>query len=99
MITDPDVIKSYLRIDEEEDITMYIEAAEEYYEAAVGRAPSSDRKRSILCICAITQEFYDHRTMISLDPAKDRLTHVIQSMLDQDRLEQIIDDGGDSDEG
>ena len=99
MINDPDVIKGYLRIDEEEDINLYIEAAEEYYEAAVGRAPSSSRKRSILCVCAITQEFHDHRTMILSDSAKDRLTHVFQSMLDQDRLEQIIDDGGDSDEG
>ena len=94
MIVDDSTVKGFLRLDEDEDISIYIDAAEQYFCDAVGRTPDPDSSREIMAVCAITQEFYDHRTMIADDPAKDRLRHVISSLLDHVRLDMMEDDDG-----
>lgn len=88
------LIKNFLRLDEDEDIDIYVNAAEQYFYDAVGKAPDAANTRDFYAICAITQEFYDHRTMIADDPEKDRLRHVISSLLDHVRLDMMEDDDG-----
>ena len=90
---DDSTIKSFLRLDTDEDISLYARAAEQYFFDAVGRDPDPDQPRDIYAVCAITQELYDNRTMVT-DEKTDKLRRVIQSMLDHVRLE-----GGDDDEG
>ena len=95
MIIDASTIKGYLRLDTDEDISMYIDAAEEYFLDATGKNPEATSPREVYAVCAITQELYDNRMLIADDPVKDRLRHVISSILDHIRLDMISGDGDD----
>ena len=94
---DPDVVtvKAFLRLDTDEDISLYLDAAKQYFKDAVGADYDRTKPREVYALCAITQELYDHRTMIVDDPSKDRLRHVISSILDHIRLDMIPEDGDD----
>lgn len=96
---DPDTVtvKAFLRLDTDEDISLYINAAKQYFKDAVGVDYDGTKPREVYALCAITQELYDRRTMIADDPSKDRLRHVIHSILDHIRLDLIPEDG-DNDE-
>ena len=97
-MTIPDnTVKSFLRLDTDEDISLYVDAAEEYFKDATGKDPDASKSRDVYAVCAIAQDFYDNRTLIADDPAKDRLRHVISSILDHIRLDLIQEDG-DGDE-
>lgn len=88
-------VKDYLRLDSDEDISLYVDAAENYFREAVGIDPDPASPLQVIAVCAITQEFYDCRTMITQKkPNEDRLRHIVASILDQVRLNQI---GGDDD--
>ena len=95
MIVDDTTVKNFLRLDTAEDIDLYIDAAEDYFKDAVGADPDASKARDVYAVCAIVQELYDNRAMISTDPSKDRVRHVVASILDHIRLDLI---GGDSDD-
>ena len=99
MIISDTIIKGFLRLDTEEDISIYADAAEQYFYDAVGVEPDANSPRDVYAVCAITQELYDHRTMISDDPSKDRLRHTIRSILDHCRLDLLPDEEVSADEG
>lgn len=95
MIVPDETIKGFLRLDTDEDINLYVDAAEQYFKDAVGADPDVSRPRDVYAVCAITQELYDTRTMMT-DSKGDRLRHVISSILDHVRLDR---EGGEDDEG
>ena len=95
MAIDTQTVKGFLRLDTDENISLYVDAAEAYFKDATGAAPDAAKPRDVYAVCAITQELYDNRTLIGSDKG-ERLRHVISSILDHVRLDQI---GGDDDEG
>ena len=87
-------VKQFLRLDTDEDISLYLGAAEEYFRDAVGKDPDPNRYRDVYAVCAIVQELYDSRTYIGPEKG-ERIRHVVRSILDHIRLDL---EGGDSDD-
>ena len=82
-------IKEYLRVDgDDEDnlISMMMEAGKEYIRSAVGEYDDTDKTANIL-LAAITQNMYDNRELMQSDQqVKKRIEYTFQSMILQLRL-------------
>ena len=82
-------IKEYLRVDgDDEDnlISMMMEAGKEYIRSAVGEYNDTDKTANIL-LAAITQNMYDNRELMQSDQqVKKRIEYTFQSMILQLRL-------------
>ena len=92
-VIDVDTIKSFLRLDADENISLYADTAEQYFADAVGVEPDPTSMRDTYVVCAITQELYDNRSYVVDDPTKDKLRHVIRSMLAHARLDRLTEEG------
>lgn len=87
-------VKDFLRIDDSEDITFYINAAKAYVLEAVGIYDEQDALTQY-AICMITQELYDHRTFTgeySTTAQQNRVRHIAGSILDQIGLRKYLED-------
>lgn len=82
-------IKEYLRVDgDDEDnlISMMMEAGKEYIRSAVGEYDDTDKTANIL-LAAIVQNMYDNRELMQSDQqVKKRIEYTFQSMILQLRL-------------
>lgn len=82
-------IKEYLRVDgDDEDnlISMMMEAGKEYIRSAVGEYDDTDRTANIL-LAAVVQNMYDNRELMQSDQqVKKRIEYTFQSMILQLRL-------------
>ena len=82
-------IKEYLRVDgDDEDnlISMMMEAGKEYIRSAVGEYDDTDKTANIL-LAAIVQNMYDNRELMqSEQQTKKRIEYTFQSMILQLRL-------------
>ena len=77
-------IKEYLRVDgDDEDnlISMMMEAGKEYIRSAVGEYDDTDKTANIL-LAAIVQNMYDNRELMQSDQqVKKRIEYTFQSMI------------------
>ena len=82
-------IKEYLRVDgDDEDnlISMMMEAGKEYIRSAVGEYDDIDKTANIL-LAAVVQNMYDNRELMQSDQqVKKRIEYTFQSMILQLRL-------------
>lgn len=82
-------IKEYLRVDgDDEDnlISMMMEAGKEYIRSAVGEYDDTDKTANIL-LAAVVQNMYDNRELMQSDQqVKKRIEYTFQSMILQLRL-------------
>ena len=82
-------IKEYLRVDgDDEDnlISMMMEAGMEYIRSAVGEYDDTDKTANIL-LAAVVQNMYDNRELMQSDQqVKKRIEYTFQSMILQLRL-------------
>lgn len=82
-------IKEYLRVDgDDEDnlISMMMEAGKEYIRSAVGGYDDTDKTANIL-LAAVVQNMYDNRELMQSDQqVKKRIEYTFQSMILQLRL-------------
>ncbi len=90
---DLQTVKDFLRIDGEEDISFYVEAAKKYIWEATGTCDEEDTLTQY-AICAVTQELYDNRTMTA-ESQKDRVRHVIRSILAQMKWNLYLSEEGE----
>lgn len=86
-------IKEYLRVDgDDEDnlISMMMEAGKEYIRSAVGEYDDTDKTANIL-LAAIVQNMYDNRELMQSDQqVKKRIEYTFQSMILQLRLKHEL---------
>jgi uncharacterized phage protein (predicted DNA packaging) len=89
-------IKLYLRVDGDEDdnlITLMMQAAQDYISAAVGNFNAEDSRTQILQ-AAMVQELYDHRELCeSEQQMKWRISQMFQSTMLQLDLENLPEAG------
>lgn len=80
---DIDTVKEYLRIDDDADdyvIEMMIAAAKEYIKDAVGRCDEQNPKTKMLFFM-LMQDFYENRVLVAKESDKQRLAHVVGSIV------------------
>ena len=80
--------KQFLRIDSDEDISMYIDMACSYIKESVGAIDETDTLTRYL-IGILTQEFYDNR-VLTMEQAKDQVRYMAHSILLQLQLRQQL---------
>lgn len=84
-------VKSYLRVDYNDDDTMIqlmMEAAEETIIAACGEF-NEEKPRAKMIYLAMVQDMYDNRTLVS---EKKHLREMYRSLLTQLQVEQCMED-------
>lgn len=89
---DEQQVRDFLRLDSNEDIRFYIDAATEYVKGAVGGVDEED-PLTRYAICMVTQELYDCRTYTA-DERKNRIRHAAHSILEQIRLRNQVKEEG-----
>ena len=80
---DIDAVKEYLRIDDDADdmtIELMMSAAKEYIKDSVGKCDEQNPKTRMLFLLLI-QDFYENRVLIVKEADKQRLSHVVGSMI------------------
>ena len=84
-------VKEYLRIDEDADdhvIEMMMQATEDYIKSSVGSFnPKSSRARMLYLL--IMQDFYENRVLVVRESDKQRLAHVVGSIVLQLQAEEL----------
>ena len=87
-----DAVKEYLRIDDDADdmtIELMMNAAKEYIKDAVGKCDEKNPKTQMLFMLII-QDLYENRVLT----VKQRLTHVVESMVLQLQASQLEEENG-----
>ncbi len=88
-----DLVKDYLRIDDDADdyiLSLMIDAAKEYIKDAVGKYDEQNPKMRIL-LFAIVQDFYENRILTVTEAARQRLSHVIGTIVVQLQTEELVE--------
>lgn len=88
---DIDAVKEYLRIDDDADdmtIEIMMSAAKEYIKDAVGKCDEKNPKTKMLFF-ALMQDFYENRILVIKESDKQRLSHVIGSMVLQLQMAEL----------
>lgn len=88
---DIDAVKEYLRIDDDTDdmtIELMMSAAKEYIKDAVGRCDEKNPKTRLL-FYALMQDFYENRILVVKEADKQRLSHVIGSIVLQLQMAEL----------
>ncbi|MBC6681321.1 head-tail connector protein [Zhenpiania hominis] len=84
-------VKAYLRIDEDADdaiLEMMMQATEGYIKSSVGAFdPENYRVRMLYFL--IMQDFYENRVLIVKESDKQRLAHVVGSIVLQLQAEEL----------
>lgn len=89
-------IKSFLRIDSEDDdeiLKLILEAAKEYVISAVGECDDTKPKVKLLLLNLISS-MYDNRsyTVVSTDKQSEKVRYTIDSIIKQLKIEKYIKD-------
>lgn len=93
---DIDAVKEYLRIDDDADdmtIELMMNAAKEYIKDAVGKCDEKNPKTQMLFMLII-QNLYENRVLTVKEADKQRLTHVVGSMVLQLQASQLEEENG-----
>lgn len=93
---DIDAVKEYLRIDDDADdmtIELMMNAAREYIKDAVGKYDAKNPKTQMLFMLII-QDLYENRVLTVKEADKQRLTHVVGSMILQLQMSQLEEENG-----
>lgn len=80
---DIDAVKEYLRIDDDADdrtIDLMMSAAKDYIKDAVGKCDEQNPKTKMLFMI-LMQDFYENRVFIVKESDKQRLTHIVGSIV------------------
>lgn len=88
---DIDAVKEYLRIDDDADdmtIELMMSAAKEYIKDSVGKCDETNPKTRMLFF-ALVQDFYENRILTVKEADKQRLSHVIGSMVLQLQMAEL----------
>lgn len=92
-----DEVKNYLRIDEDEDenlIKIMMSATEQYIKNAVGFYDENNAKMKML-YALVMQDFYENRILTVKESDKQRLTHVVSSIVLQLQTEALLKEGAE----
>ena len=90
-----DDVKTYLRIDEDADdvvLEVMMQATEQYIKDAVGFYEEENPKIKMLYWLVIT-DFYENRVLAVKESDKQRLTHVVSSLVLQLQSEALLKEG------
>lgn len=93
-----DDVKAYLRIDTDEDdivIDTMMQATEQYIMDAVGSYDEENPKTKIL-YWLIMADFYENRVLTVKEADKQRLAHVVSSIVMQLQAEELLKAGDGS---
>lgn len=90
-----DDVKTYLRIDEDADdvvLEVMMQATEQYIKDAAGFYEEENPKIKMLYWLVI-QDFYENRVLTVKESDKQRLTHVVSSLVLQLQSEALLKEG------
>lgn len=90
-----DDVKAYLRIDEDADdmvLEVMMQATEQYIKDAVGFYEEENPKIKMLYWLVI-QDFYENRVLVVKEADKQRLAHVVSSLVLQLQSEALLKEG------
>ncbi len=90
-----DDVKAYLRIDTDDDdiiIDAMMQATEQYIKDAVGFYEETNPKIKMLYWLVI-QDFYENRVLTVKESDKQRLSHVVSSLVLQLQSEALLKEG------
>lgn len=90
-----DDVKAYLRIDEDADdmvLEVMMQATEQYIKDAVGFYEEANPKIKMLYWLVI-QDFYENRVLTVKESDKQRLSHVVSSLVLQLQSEALLKEG------
>lgn len=93
-----DDVKAYLRIDTDEDdiiIDTMMQATEQYITDSVGFYDEANAKMKIL-YWLVMADFYENRVLTVKEADKQRLAHVVSSIVMQLQTEELLKAGGGS---
>lgn len=88
-------VKTFLRIDEDEDeniLLIMMQAAEEYIKDSVGFFDSENNKMKILYWLVI-QDFYENRVLVVKEADKQRLSYAVSTIVTQLQTEALLKEG------
>ena len=90
---DIEAVKEYLRIDDDADdktIELMMNAAKEYIKDAVGKCDEENPKTRMLFMF-LMQDFYENRVLTVKESDKQRVSHVVSSIVLQLQLAELED--------
>jgi len=90
---DIEAVKEYLRIDDDADdktIELMMNAAKEYIKDAVGKCDEENPKTRMLFML-LMQDFYENRVLTVKESDKQRVSHVVSSIVLQLQLAELED--------